>query len=187
MCIVRKYPDVNWKRLWTNFLKARISDAQRSMWYMEIYDLSPTNDRLAAINLTDTNRCSTCEAFHTTQHRLTQCGESKLIWDWTRARIAAITQTNSLYVPETWTLQPDFLLSPQRHKAIMWMLAHLVKYHMQGQCRISLLDYTNFMRRARWKADSRPTRHTAVGNYLSILDPPSLRTTHTPQARHTLG
>ena len=53
--------------------------------------------------------------------------------------------------------------------------------------RISLLDYTNFMRRARWKADSRPTRHTAVGNYLSILDPPSLRTTHTPQARHTFG
>jgi len=67
------------------------------------------------------------------------------------------------------------------------MLAHLVNYHMQEQRRISLLDYIDFMPRARWKPDSRQTRRTAVGNYLSILDPPSSRTTHTPQARHTLG
>jgi len=155
---------------------------------MVIHDFTPTNDRLAAINLTETNRCGTCEAIDTTQHGLTQCGESKLIWNWTRARIAAITRTNPFYVPETWTLRPDFLIWPsQRHKAIMWMLAHLVDYHMQGQRRISLLGYIDFMRRSRWKADSRPTRCTAVGNYRSILDPPSSWTTYTPQARHTLG
>jgi hypothetical protein len=155
---------------------------------MVIHDLTPTNDRLAAMNLTETNRCSTCEAIDTTQHRVTQCGESKLIWNWTRARIATITRTNSLYIPETWTLRPDFLICPpppQRHKSIMWMLAYLVNYHMQGQCHISLLDYIDFMRQARWKADSCPTQHTAVGNYLSILDPPSSRKTHTPQAHHT--
>ena len=188
MHIVRNYPNVNWKCLWTNLYTAWISDTQRSKWYMMIHDLTPTNDRLAAIKLTETNRCSTCEAIDTT-HRLTLCGESKLIWNWTRARIAAITRTKLLYVPETWTLRPVFLIcpSPQRHKDIVWMLAHLVNYHMQGKRRISLLDYIEFMRRARWKADSPPTRRTAVGNYLSILDPPSSRTTHTPQARHTLG
>ena len=73
---------------------------------------SPINDPLAAINLTETNRCNTCEAIDTTQHRLTQCGESKLIWNFTRERIAAITRTNSLYVPETWTLRPDCLIWP---------------------------------------------------------------------------
>ena len=39
----------------------------------------------------------------------------------------------------------------------MWMLAHLVDYHMQGKRRISLLYYIDFMLRARWKADPRPT------------------------------
>jgi hypothetical protein len=133
MRVVRIYPDVNWKRLWTNLHTAWISDAQRSTWCMVIHDLTPTNDRLAAINLTETNRCSTCEAIDTTQHRLTQRGESKLIWHWTRARIDAITRTNSLNVPETWTLRPDVLIwPPQRHKAIMCMLEHVVNYHMQG-------------------------------------------------------
>jgi len=66
MRVVRKCPDVNWKRLWTNLNTAWISDDQRSTWYMVIHDLTPTNDRLAAINLTETNRCSTCEATDTT-------------------------------------------------------------------------------------------------------------------------
>jgi len=99
--VVRKYPDVNWKRLRTNLHTAWISDVRRSTWYMVIHDLIPTNDSLAAIKLTETNRCSICDAIDTTQHRLTQCGESKLIWNSTRAKMAAITRTNSLDVPET--------------------------------------------------------------------------------------
>ena len=81
MRVVRKYPDANWKRLWTSLHTAWISDAKRSTWYMVIHDLTPTNDRLAAINMTETNRCSTCGAIDATQHRLTQCGVSQLIWN----------------------------------------------------------------------------------------------------------
>ena len=81
MRVVRKYRDVNWKYLWTNLHTAWISDVQRSTWYIVIHGLIPTNDRLAAIKLTETNRRSTCDAIDTTQHRLTQCGESKLIWN----------------------------------------------------------------------------------------------------------
>jgi hypothetical protein len=153
---------------------------------MVIHDLIPTNDHLVAIKLTETNRCSTCDDIDTAQHRLTQCGESKLIWNWTRARIAAITRTNSMDVPETWTKKPDFRIwPPQRHKAIMWMIAHLVNYHMQGQRRKSLVDYIDFMRRAWWKADSRTARQKTVGNYLSILDPSSWWTTQTPRTHLT--
>jgi len=73
---------------------------------MVIHYLTPTNDRLTAINLSQTNRCSTCGADDTIQRRLTQCGVSQMIWNWTRARIAAITRTNSLYAPKEWTLVP---------------------------------------------------------------------------------
>ena len=170
MRIVRKYPDADWKRLWINLHTAWISDAQTSTWYTVIHDITPTKVRLAAINLSETNRCSTCGEDDTIQHRLTQCGASKLIWNWTRERIAAVTSTNPLEVPEERALRPDFhIRPPQRHKAIMWMLAHLVDYHIQGQRRISLLDYIDFMRQVRWKADSRPTRPTAVGSYLTVL------------------
>jgi len=56
--------------------------------------------------------------------------------------------------------------------AIMWLLAHLVDYHIQGQRRISLLDYMDYMRRARWKTDSCPTGCAAVGSYLTALSTP---------------
>jgi len=151
MRIVRKYPQANWKRLWTNLHTARISEAQKSTWFTVIDDLIPTKERLATINFSETNRCREDD---TLQHRLTQCGASKLIWNWTRQRKAAITHTNPMDVPEKWALGPDFqMLLPQRHKALMWWLAHLVEYHIQGQRRISLLDYMDFMRRARWKPD----------------------------------
>ena len=170
MRIVRKFPDANWKRLWINLHTAWISGAQKSTWYTVMHDLTPTKDRLPAINLSEMNQCSTCGEDDTIQHHLTQCGASKLIWNWTSERIAAITSTNPLDVPEEWALHPDFhIRPPQRHKAIMWILAHLVDYHIQGQRRISLLDYIDFMRWACWKADSRPTRCTAVGSYLTVL------------------
>ena len=112
MRVVRKYSDANWKHLWTNLHTAWISNAQRSTWYVVIHNLTPTNDRSAAINLTETNRCLTCGPVDSTQHRLTQCEVSQLIWNWTLSRIAAITRTNTLYVPATWILRPDFHIWP---------------------------------------------------------------------------
>jgi hypothetical protein len=51
--VAPKYSDANWKHLWTNLHKAWISDAQWSTWYMVTHDLTPTNNRLAAINQSD--------------------------------------------------------------------------------------------------------------------------------------
>jgi hypothetical protein len=108
---------------------------------MVVPELTPTNERLAAFNLTDTNRCITRGSVDTIQHRLTQCGESQVIWNWTCAMIAAVTRTHLQYIPETWTIQPDFRVwPPPRQKALMWVFAHVVDYHMHGQHRISLLD-----------------------------------------------
>ena len=187
MRIGRKYPHANWKLLWTNLQAAGISDAQKSTCFTVIHDLTPTKERLAAIHLSETNRCNTCGDDDTMQHcltqcgadgtmqnRLTQCGASKLIWNWTRQRIAAITITNPLDVPEEWALRPDFhIRSLQRNKAVVWLLAHLVAYHIQGQRRMSLLDYMDFMRQARWKADSRPIGYTVVGSHLTVQSIPA--------------
>ena len=100
MRILRKHPDNNWKRLRLNLHTALISDARKSTLYMVVQLLTPTNESLATINFTDTNRFITWGAIDTIQHRLTQCGESQVIWNWIRARIATITRTHPQYTPE---------------------------------------------------------------------------------------
>jgi hypothetical protein len=168
--ILRKHPETNWRRLWNNLHSAWITDTQKSIWYMVIHDIIPTKERLAAINLAETDKCATCGATDNIQHRLTTCGECRIIWNWTRARRAAFTCTETKYIPETWTSRPDFQIwPPQRHRATLWILAHFVDYIMQTHQRISLLDYVDFMRQAQWKAGTSPARRRAVGNYLDVL------------------
>ena len=77
---------------------------------------------------------------------------------------------------------------PQRHKAVMWMLAHLVDYHVQGQRRISLLDYIDFMRRPH----ERLTLARPDALQLETISPfcrplPHRWTTHSPDTHHTSG
>ena len=59
----------------------------------------------------------------------------------------------SPHIPAERTMQPTFhFWVPQKHAAIIWITAHLVAYRMQTQNRLSLLGFTNVLRRARWKA-----------------------------------
>jgi hypothetical protein len=68
-----------------------------------------------------------------------------------------------------WTTRPEFhLWPPQRHNATAWTLAHLVRY-ITNEHRLSLTDYIDFLRHARWKAYKMPRRMRTVGNYLEIL------------------
>jgi len=69
---------------------AWLSERLKSLWYTVIHELLPTNERLAAIHLTETDRCKQCGEPDTLQHRLRENGEGALIWKWTRARIAAL-------------------------------------------------------------------------------------------------
>jgi len=54
------------------------------------------------------------------------------------------------------------------------MLAYFVYFRVQHADQPTLLDYADFMRRARWKAYSLPQRLQSVGNYLSVFFPPSV-------------
>jgi hypothetical protein len=74
-------------------------------------------------------------------------------------------------IPDTWLLRPDFLIwPPQRHRAVLWMLAHMAVYRTTNERTLNKHDYLDFLRRGRWKFHSLPARRRLVGNYLSILD-----------------
>jgi hypothetical protein len=98
------------------------------------------------------------------------------MWQWTsRLGLDTTTGGNSAsYRRETYFqgvgARPHFCFwPPRKQRAILWTLAHLVWYRMQGRRRQSLIDYIDFMRRARWKAYLHPKRRQQMGNDLVVL------------------
>ena len=137
---------------------------------MVIHDLIPTNDRLAKIQRSESNQCPHCNQPDTLIHRLTECSEGTDFWRWTRFRIAIILRTDPHHIQSEWNVLQSFRFwPPQRHGAILWILAHMVFYRIQHRNRVSPTDYAEFMRRARWEAYHTVRRREKVGNYLEIL------------------
>jgi len=66
----------------------------KSTWYAAIQGIIPTNERLDAISLVDTNSCMRCRKNDSLKHRITECKEGPVIWNWTRARTAALLRVN---------------------------------------------------------------------------------------------
>ena len=156
-------------QVWKNLHTAWVSEEILSMWYIVLHDRVSTNERLHAIRIVESDRCRHCGRRDTLVHRLTECNEGTAIWLWTRERIAQMLRTDPRLILADWCLRPHFQFwPPQGHKVILWLLAHLVKYRIQQQRHLSLLDYI-FLRRARWKSYRAASWMQQVGNYLSIL------------------
>ena len=119
---------------------------------------------------TPTSTCPNCGPEDTIQHRITDCGEGPVTWNWTRTRLGTILRMNPTYVPKEWTTRLDFTLwPPQRHAAVLWIVAHLVHYRLQTHRRLFLSDFMDFLRRSRWKPRPRTLRSSPTGRYLEIL------------------
>ena len=164
------HPTLNWPQIWRNLQMSWIPGEVKSAWFMAIHDLIPTNDRLFKIHLADTSLCNNCDQFDTLSHLKTECTAGKDIWTWTREHIATTLRTTITQIPAPWPLWPHFQIwPPQRYGAILWIIAHLVYYRTQRRHQLTLADYADFLRRARWKAYLLPHRPKRVGNYLTLL------------------
>ena len=132
MRITQRHPDTNWKQVWKNLHTAWVTEETTSVWYTVVHDIVPTNERLYAIRLVESGRCRHCDRRDTLIHRLTACSEGMAIWWWTQERLAQLLRTDPRHIPDDWCLRPHFLpWPPQRHKMILWILAHFVSYRMQ--------------------------------------------------------
>ena len=170
MRIIRKYPTTAWNQVWKNLHTTGLAPPVKSMWYAAIHDILPTNDRLASINLASDNKCPRCSSEDSVKHRLVACEDGPRQWAWTRQKLAYILRTDPKHIPTEWVTTPDMTLwPPQRCKAVIWILAHFVYYRLQTNRRLSLQDYTDFMKRARWKKQNNEPRPN-TGRYLDVLD-----------------
>ena len=152
MRITRKNPTVIWKRVWRNLHNNGLTAPIKSVWYAAINDILPTHDRLTEIHLVPTNMCPRCNNPDSVLHRITDCSEGSVQWTWTKKKLGIILRTEPKHIPKEWTICPDIKLwPPQRQAAVIWIVANFVFYRLQNNRRLSLRDYIDFMKRARWK------------------------------------
>jgi hypothetical protein len=134
------HPEENIQQVWKNLRTAWVAEETTSIWYTVVHDIVATNERLYAIRLVESDRCRHCERRYTLIHRLTSCNEGMAIWCWTKERLAWLLRIDPRHIPDDWCLRPQFLTwPPQRHRAILWILAHFVSYRMQ-QWHLSLIS-----------------------------------------------
>jgi len=165
-----QHSTASWSKAWGNLHAVWSSEKIKAACFMGIHDLIPTNDRLAKIQRSTTNNCQHCGRVDTLIHMLTECSEGADIWRWTRSRIAIILRMEPKYILPEWTVRTSFhFWPPQRHQAILWILAHMIYYRTQHWHRVSTIDYADLMRRGRWKSYQTTRRSEKVGNYLEIL------------------
>jgi len=87
------------------------------MWYIVVHDIVPTNERLQAIRLVESDLRGHCGRRDTLVHLLTECNEGTAIWLWTRERIAQMIRTDQCRILADLCLRPYFQFwLPQRHK-----------------------------------------------------------------------
>ena len=155
--------------MWKNPHAAELRDTIKSTWYTAIHDIIPTNERLAAIHLVPQKSYSYYRTTDILLHRITRCGKSPVIRNWARARIVEFLRIHP-YVLEEWTLCPLFQYKPEkRQAAVIWVMAQLVPYPLHTQRRLSLIDYMDFLHRARLKEKHRTSQRPKVGRYLDML------------------
>ena len=168
--ITRRWSNTDWATVWTNVHEAPVPTTVKVTWYKVINDIIPTRARLFTIRLAQTDQCEHCPKSDTMLHRLTECELTTIIWERTRQLIATILRTDWRRIPEDWLMRPTIKLwPPKRHRAVLWMLATYVRYCTQRHRELMLSDYYDFLRRSRWKMDTRTNRDKLVGNYLSVI------------------
>jgi hypothetical protein len=136
MRVQRLWPAADWVRVWHNLHEAPVSEDIKVIWYRAIHDIYPTHERLHRINMTTSPLCRHCKMADDLQHRITECGEGHLVWDWTKDRLARILRTTGRRVPDAWLLRPDFSIwPPKRRRVVLWLLANFVAFRMQRRDR----------------------------------------------------
>jgi hypothetical protein len=85
--------------------------------------------------------------------------------------IARMMRTIPARIPDDWILHPQFnIWPPKRHRAILWIIAHVIIFRIQQQTNLTLHDYMDFLHRSRWKIMHHKRGRELVGNYLTVLD-----------------
>jgi hypothetical protein len=171
MIVATMWPQINWPTVWKNLDEAPVAGETKAACYMLINDVITTNEKLHKIRMATTDRCRYCDNKDTLQHRITECGNGKSIWKWTRQKLALMLRTVPEQSPSEWIIRPHFTMwPPARRRAVLWVLANVVYFRTQMQRELTLQDLLDFLKRAKWKMCQRRNYRQKVGDYLNTIE-----------------
>ena len=78
------YPQFKWRNIWSNFCELRIIPFDKDIIYKHIHVTLATNNRLAMLNLVNSNTCNMCseEKVQTAIHLLYECTYIGPFYQW---------------------------------------------------------------------------------------------------------
>ena len=107
----------------------------------------------------------------TYSHAPSECGAGQSMWKWIRKVIARMLCMTPAKIPNDWLLRPQFYLwTPQRQRAVLWVLSRFVTFRINHQRVLTLHDLMDFLTRSKWKMYQSPSRHRRVANFLTVLN-----------------
>lgn len=91
--IMKKYPNMNWKRIWKIFTQPNISTDWKTSAYKVVNDIVPTEAKKYHHNITHSPLCQQCGSFDTLHHRLTTC--RPVVWSWLCRKLIKASHTDN--------------------------------------------------------------------------------------------
>jgi hypothetical protein len=91
-----------------------------------------------------------------------------------KRRVAQILNITSDHIPDEWPICPHYMLrSPQRNRAVSWLMAILVTSCTQSQRELTLQEYIDILKMSQWKLSMTATQRRGVGTvYKRWISPP---------------
>lgn len=126
--IEQKYPNYDWKTIWSNISSRYLPTNVRATWYKAVNRKIATNSKLHRIHLAESPNCPTCNLVDTEEHRLV-CIKVHEIWQIIRQLLAIITRTapNTL-TPADFLNPSDVPFPATKRNAVNWIKGHAVHY-----------------------------------------------------------
>lgn len=162
--IQEKYPHFWWDCIWENINQNFLSSNARSVLYLIFNDVIP--NKVKMYNYTDkvdNNICEICNKPDTNIHRIKQCRDSGIVWNW----IGNIIRKNlkiKLRSPEE-ILYYGISKKGYRKKAALFIVAEAMAYNVVHYKNPSLYSFQKIIRDYRWN-----NRKAFMSNFKTYLN-----------------
>lgn len=160
-----KYPNFEWECIWENINQNFLSTNARSTLYLTFNDVISNKVKLFNYtNLVSNRNCDLCNNPDTNVHRIKNCLQSGVIWNWVEGIIKNRFKLK-LNSPEEILYHGITKMNYQK-KAALWLVSEAISYNIYHFKNPSLYCFQKNVREIRWNNKTAVNIH--FQNHLNI-------------------
>lgn len=165
--IQSKAPSPDWLSTWENFSENYMDSDAKSIIYEILNDIYPNKEKLCSYNVRGLNNaeCEICHELDTNLHRITNCTNSKEIWEWVVEKVNVNMKAN---LPDPMEILSAYIGTKNRiFQAVYWIVSEAIVYNMRHYKNPSLFVFKSILRNKRW--DQRQFFVRRFGKYAFVF------------------